>query len=241
MPTQDRPYRKRGTKASRASVPRSFSPWAGAARDRVVVEGPAAVAGRAVAGEPAAEGPVAPVPAAAEAAAQAPARGGRLGSDRSCRSWGSPSLSSCRTPFPGFVWFLAGGVASATSVEEALELGLRHLRATVDPTILRFLVELSVGPSSRSGVGTQPAAPARGQVVHRGATRRPGFAGSRAFLVDGSRGDLLRRVLRPSSLSQPFLDVFVLTLALLAPRLLWHVQDLPPLVLRRTHSTVPAR
>jgi len=128
-----------------------------------------------------------------------------------------------RSVWLGFLWLIACGVASPTTVEESLELRLRHPGATVDPAILRFFVQLPVGPSTRAGVGTQPPAPTRGQVVHRRATRRPSFARSRAFLVDGPRGELLRRVLRPASLLQPFLDVFVLTLALLAPRLLRHV------------------
>jgi hypothetical protein len=141
---------------------------------------------------------------------------------------GPPSLFTCPHSVPGFVWLLSGGVPSAATVEESLELRLRHLRATVDPTILRFLVELSVGPAAGSGVGTQPTTPTRGQVVHRRPTRGPRFAGSRAFLVDGPRGDLLRLVFRPALLPQPFLDVFVLTLTLLAPGLLRHV-DLPSL------------
>ncbi len=96
MPTQDRSYCKRGMRTPTAQV----SQWAGAARDRVAEEGSVVVAGPAAAGEPAAAGRVVPVRAAAAAAARAPARGGRLGSDRSCRSWGPPSLSSCRISVP---------------------------------------------------------------------------------------------------------------------------------------------
>ena len=72
-------------------------------------------------------------------------------------------------------------------------------------------------------MGTQASTASGGDVLRGRPASLPGLARPGAFLVDGPRRDLLSRVLVPAALSQSFLDVLVLTFALVAPRLLGHV------------------
>src|SRR4029077_3442433 len=106
---------------------------------------------------------------------------------------------------------------AGSPVDRALELRLAHLRPTLDVLVPRLFVELVTGPSARAAVRAQPAAPARRHVVRRRLRGGRGLTGARPLLVDRASGDLLGEMLRPAVLLEPFLDVLVLTLALVAP------------------------
>src|SRR5207302_1958757 len=108
-------------------------------------------------------------------------------------------------------------------VDRPLELGLRHLRAALDPHCAGLVVDLVARAALRPVRPRTEAAAAPGRNVLTG---EPGrllrLARPRPLLVDGAGGDLLRRALRRAALLQAFLDVLVLTLALCAPGLLRH-------------------
>jgi hypothetical protein len=121
---------------------------------------------------------------------------------------------------------------SAPSRQSSFKLRLGHLGSPVDPSILRLLVELTVGTPTGSPVRSQPTTASGRDVLDGGSTRRPGLTRASPLLVHGPGRDLLRGVLGTSLLPQAFLDVFVLALALLAPRLLRHAASLPGSALR---------
>src|SRR5947207_560950 len=125
--------------------------------------------------------------------------------------------------------------AEALSAEDLLELGFVHPRTALDASLLGLVAELVIGPASRAAVGTQPAPPARREVLDRGTAGFPGLAMLCPLLVDRARGDLLRLVFPRSALEQPFLDVFVLALAFVTPGALWHLVK-PPLLLSRQRA-----
>src|SRR5205814_7802028 len=54
------------------------------------------------------------------------------------------------------------------------QLGLVHSRPALDAPLSGLVVELVVGAAARPSMGPQPAPPARGDVLHRGAALPPG-------------------------------------------------------------------
>src|SRR6187401_2039881 len=105
----------------------------------------------------------------------------------------------------------------ASAIDGALELRLRHLRAAGDVLAAGFVVELIARPATGPLVRAQSAPSPRGNIVDRRAARLPGLAGTGTFLVHGARRDLLGGVLVLAPLLETFLDVFVLTFALVTP------------------------
>src|SRR5688500_3378430 len=82
------------------------------------------------------------------------------------------------------------------AIDRALQLGLVHRRAALDPEVAGLLVELVARPALGTvRAGPLPAAARRRHVLRRGP--RPGarLARARPLLVDGARGDLLGTVL----------------------------------------------
>src|SRR5688500_11922572 len=104
-----------------------------------------------------------------------------------------------------------------------LQLGLGHLRASLDTHLLRLVVELVAGATLLpAGSGAQAATPPRGDVLPREARRRLRLTRAGALLVHRPGGDLLGLVLGRPTLLEAVLDVLVLALALLAPGLRHH-------------------
>src|SRR5262249_28686717 len=73
----------------------------------------------------------------------------------------------------------------------ALELGLRHRGPSVDVLLTSFVVELRLRPPTGAAVRAQSAAPARGDVVRRGAAGLARLPRPRALLVHRPGRDLL--------------------------------------------------
>ena len=107
--------------------------------------------------------------------------------------------------------------ARSLAADRLLQLGLVHLRPAPDALLLRLVVELCPRAPAGPLVRSQPAAPARRDVLHRRAAALPGLTRSCPLLVHGAGGDLLGRVLGLAPLLQPGLDVLVLALPLGAP------------------------
>src|SRR5690242_10270945 len=97
-----------------------------------------------------------------------------------------------------------------------LELCLGHLRPALDVLLLGLVVELVPAAALGAAVRAQPAAPAGGHVVRRGAALLLGLPRACPLLVHGARRDLLGDVLAAAALLQTGLDVLVLAFALRA-------------------------
>src|SRR5439155_5267073 len=101
--------------------------------------------------------------------------------------------------------------------EGALQLRLRHLRATADVPLSRLLVQLLLRSSPRAPtVSTDPSTPAGRDVFSRQPRGLPRLAVACAFLVDRAGGDLLGSFGGSAAIPQRLLDVLVLTTSLRA-------------------------
>jgi len=120
-----------------------------------------------------------------------------------------------------------GWLPSTPPVDSALQLRVVHRGAATDAHLPSFFVELVARPSSRAfSVRTQSTSPTRRDIRSREARALTRLAAPRALLVHGPCRDLFGAISRGSALAEACLDVLVLTLVLLRPRSLRHVQHL---------------
>src|SRR6266849_4567101 len=116
----------------------------------------------------------------------------------------------------------SGAGREILAAQDFLQLLLVHPRATFDAALLGLVSQLVIGPAARAAVRPQPAPAPRGDVTEGGRAGFPRLAVTRALLVDRPGGDLLRPFLVGAAVEESFLDVFVLTFALVAPGALGH-------------------
>src|ERR1700687_3046795 len=125
--------------------------------------------------------------------------------NRACDACAGSSGGTMYTAGPATFSRRSNRRRSATA--RALQLSLRHPRATFDSPLPRIVVELRLGPTAATPVRSQTAPAAGGDVVGRGSARCLRFAGTGALLVDGSRGDLLGLLGTLAAFDQALLDV----------------------------------
>src|SRR5439155_19607823 len=92
----------------------------------------------------------------------------------------------------------------------------------LDAVLPGLVVELVVRAAPRPSMRSQAAPPSGGDVLHGGWAGGLRLPRAGPFLVHGSRRDLLGSVVGDATLLVALLDVLVLSLALVAPRLPRH-------------------
>src|SRR4051794_3220894 len=111
---------------------------------------------------------------------------------------------------------------SRAAIHGALELGLRHRRAPLDPSITGLVPELVVRSPARAFMRAESPAPRRREVLDRGSARGLRLAGAGPLLVHRPGGDLLGLAGRRSAIEETVLDVLELPFAFVGPRSLGH-------------------
>src|SRR3954467_7910723 len=102
----------------------------------------------------------------------------------------------------GLVSVCCTGWLPQLAADRLRELGLRHLRATLDVLLLRLFVELLFGAALGAAVRPEATAPARRDVVRRRTALLLRLTGPGTFLVHRARRDLLGGVLAAATLFQ---------------------------------------
>src|SRR4051794_11739259 len=111
---------------------------------------------------------------------------------------------------------------SRAAIHSALELGLRHRRAPLDPSITGLVPELVVRSPARAFMRAESPAPRRREVLDRGSARGLRLAGAGPLLVHRPGGNLLGLAGRRAAIEETVLDVLELPFTFVGPRSLGH-------------------